>query len=54
VFVDGKVRKWAGRLVGTDYDALAAAAEESRDRLLREYGTSPAAVRAGTNLEVKA
>jgi 5-methylthioadenosine/S-adenosylhomocysteine deaminase len=50
VFVDGVVRKWAGHLVGTDYDALATEAERSRDRLLAAYGTTLEAVRAGTTL----
>jgi cytosine/adenosine deaminase-related metal-dependent hydrolase len=50
VFVDGVVRKWAGRLVGNDYDALVADAEKSRDRLLGAYGTTLDAVRAGTDL----
>lgn len=50
VFVDGVARKWDGRLVGVDYDALVVEGERSRDRLLGEYGTSLEAVRAGTNI----
>jgi len=50
VFVDGIARKWAGRLTDTDYCALVSAAENSRERLLLQYGTSLAEVRAGTNI----
>ena len=53
VLVDGIVRKWDGRLVGVDYDALVTEGERSRDRLLGEYGTSREAVRAGTNILIE-
>lgn len=40
VFVDGQVRKWAGRLVGLDYDALVRAGESSRERLWGALGVT--------------
>ncbi|MFV0425842.1 MAG: hypothetical protein ACK5KU_02265, partial [Beutenbergiaceae bacterium] len=45
VLVDGVVKKWAGELVGVDYEALASEAEASRDYLLERYGTGLAQVR---------
>lgn len=47
VFVDGRLRKWAGSLVGVDYAALAEEGERSRDRLLAAIGISIDEVRAG-------
>jgi cytosine/adenosine deaminase-related metal-dependent hydrolase len=47
VFVDGRLRKWAGELVGVDYAALAREGERSRDRLLAAIGVSADEVRAG-------
>jgi len=48
VSFDGIARKWAGRLTDTDYWRSSAPAENSRERLLLQYGTSLAEVRAGT------
>lgn len=50
VLVDGQVRKWAGRLVGVDYDALVTAGESSRERLWGALGASLEDVRAGRGL----
>ncbi|XPP27910.1 MAG: amidohydrolase family protein [Leucobacter sp.] len=47
VFIDGRLRKWAGRLVGVDYEALAREGERSRDRLLAAIGIDTDEVRAG-------
>lgn len=47
VLVDGQVRKWAGRLVGVDYDALVSACESSRERLWGALGASVEDIRAG-------
>ncbi|MEV6971183.1 amidohydrolase family protein [Hamadaea sp. NPDC051192] len=52
VFVDGTARKWNHRLVDIDYTALAREAENSRDRLLREHGTTPEAVHRDTDLRL--
>lgn len=38
VLVDGIPRKWAGRLVGVDLDALVEDVEASRDRIVRRSG----------------
>ncbi len=38
VFVAGRVRKWAGRLVDHDLTAVRALVEESRDRIIRTAG----------------
>jgi 5-methylthioadenosine/S-adenosylhomocysteine deaminase len=38
VIVDGVPRKWAGEVLGVDRAELAAQAEVSRDRLLKEAG----------------
>jgi hypothetical protein len=40
VLVDGVVRKSGGRLIGTDYEAIAADAEHSRESLLNKLGVS--------------
>lgn len=47
VIVDGRVRKWAGDLVGADYDALVREGERSRARLLGAMGVGLEEVRAG-------
>jgi len=47
VFVDGKVKKWGGELVGVDYDALARQGEASRAALLERFGTTTDDIRAG-------
>ena len=47
VFVDGRIKKWDGRLVGIDYDVLAGQAEASRETLLNHYGLSLDRVRFG-------
>jgi 5-methylthioadenosine/S-adenosylhomocysteine deaminase len=52
VFVDGKVRKWGGQLVGADYAALASAGERSRERLLEALGISLDEARRGVHRDV--
>lgn len=47
VFIDGKVRKWGGELVGVDYDRLARDGEASRAHLVERYGVTMEDVRAG-------
>jgi cytosine/adenosine deaminase-related metal-dependent hydrolase len=47
VFVDGKVKKWGGELVGVDYDALAHQGEASRAALLERFGATTDDIRAG-------
>jgi cytosine/adenosine deaminase-related metal-dependent hydrolase len=49
VFVDGRVKKWNGQLVGVDYDALVCQAEASRERLLAQCGLSLEQIRFGKN-----
>lgn len=41
VFVDGRVRKWDGSIVGVDVGRLHDQVKASRDRLLRDSGYSP-------------
>jgi cytosine/adenosine deaminase-related metal-dependent hydrolase len=38
VFLNGRIRKWRGKLVGVDFARLRAAIESSRDYLFREAG----------------
>ena len=47
VFIDGKIKKWGGELVGVDYDALARSGEQSRSYLLERYGVAEDDIRAG-------
>ncbi|CDP86680.1 MULTISPECIES: amidohydrolase family protein [Mycolicibacterium] len=47
VFIDGQVKKWAGRLVGIDYESLARAGEASREYLLESFGRSLGDARQG-------
>lgn len=47
VFIDGKVRKWGGELVGVDYDRLTRDGEASRAYLVERYGVTMDDVRAG-------
>jgi len=47
VLIDGKIRKWGGELVGTDYRALLREGERSRERLFEAFGTTMAEARAG-------
>jgi cytosine/adenosine deaminase-related metal-dependent hydrolase len=53
VLVDGIVRKASSRLVGTDYEAIAAEAERSREALLNAFGTSLDDVRFDHGVELK-
>src|SRR5262249_21729035 len=53
VLVDGIVRKWGGRLVGLDYDKLAAEAEASRASLLEQLGVSLEDVRFDRNIDLE-
>ena len=52
VFIDGKVRKWGGHLVGIDYAALASAGERSRQRLLEAMGISLDEARRGLHRDI--
>ncbi|PUB20795.1 cytosine/adenosine deaminase-related metal-dependent hydrolase [Promicromonospora sp. AC04] len=47
VFIDGRVKKWAGELVGFDLPDINTQAERSREQLLSAYGSQLAEVRAG-------
>ena len=47
VFVDGKLKKWGGELVGVDYDALVREGEASRSALLERFGATTDDIRAG-------
>jgi cytosine/adenosine deaminase-related metal-dependent hydrolase len=47
VFIDGIPRKWAGQLVGVDYDALVTEAETSRERLWGALGATLDDIRSG-------
>jgi 5-methylthioadenosine/S-adenosylhomocysteine deaminase len=47
VFVDGKVKKWGGELVGVDYDELVREGEASRAALLERFGATTDDIRAG-------
>jgi hypothetical protein len=51
VLVDGVVRKSGGRVVGTDYEAIAADAERSRESLLNKLGVSLDDIRFDRGLE---
>lgn len=53
VFIDGRAKKWGGRLVDVDYEALAREGEASRQYLLEQFGSSIADVRqAGLTNEI--
>jgi len=54
VFIDGIVKKWAGRLVGVDYDALVTEAIGSREFLLGKVGLSLDTIRLGSTPNVPA
>lgn len=45
VVVDGRLRKWAGQLVGVDWAGLVQRGENSRDQLLAQVGSSAEALR---------
>jgi 5-methylthioadenosine/S-adenosylhomocysteine deaminase len=49
VFVDGRLAKWGGELVGIDYSALVRDAERSRQHLFEAAGVSEDDVRRGLN-----
>jgi cytosine/adenosine deaminase-related metal-dependent hydrolase len=51
VFIDGRVKKWAGELVGIDYEALVREGEASREYLLEAFGGSLDEARAGLGEE---
>ena len=53
VFVDGSIRKCRGGLVGIDYDAVVAEAEQSRESLLNQFGVSLEDIRFDRGLEVE-
>ena len=40
VFIDGRVKKWGGELVGVDYAQLAREGEASRTCLLERFGVT--------------
>ena len=47
VFIDGRVKKWGGELVGVDYAQLAREGEASRTYLLERFGVTTDEMRAG-------
>ncbi len=47
VFVDGKVKKWGGELVGVNYDQLAREGEASRTYLLEQFGVTTDGLHVG-------
>lgn len=53
VLVGGRVRKWAGQLVGCDYSSIAATAEMSRDRLLAKFGADSDDLRLGRGIAAR-
>jgi 5-methylthioadenosine/S-adenosylhomocysteine deaminase len=46
VFIDGRVKKWGGELVGVDYAQLAREGEASRTYLLARFGVPTDEMRA--------
>jgi 5-methylthioadenosine/S-adenosylhomocysteine deaminase len=53
VFVDGALKKCRGRLVGADYQLIAAEAERSRESLLNQFGLSLEDVRFDRGLDLE-
>jgi 5-methylthioadenosine/S-adenosylhomocysteine deaminase len=53
VLVDGIARKCRGRLIGTDYGALVAEAERSRESLLNQFGVSLDDIRFDRGLDLE-
>ena len=49
VFIDGRVKKWGGELVGVDYAQLAREGEASRTYLLERFGVTTDEMRAGSD-----
>jgi 5-methylthioadenosine/S-adenosylhomocysteine deaminase len=47
VFIDGRVNKWGGELVGVDYAQLAREGEASRRYSLQRFGVTTDEMRAG-------
>ena len=54
VLVDGRVRKWGGRLVGVRYDELARRGQRSRDRILAAFGVAEDRAGSGVRRRVDA